>query len=129
MYDKDCFVWVKKGKLQDEEIIEATIGQYKTIGDTTYFSYPDSARKPNKYFCYCPDGYTKNNRMHLYFKKDVSPPDDLSILYTDLFNSKPPKNLNRFIFFIQCKAVRQKNKFVFYYADNTKEEFKILNYN
>ena len=127
LYDNDCFIWVRQDTLNDEEIIAGMFGQYKVIGDTTYFMHPDSSRLPNRYFCYCPDGYTKENRMHLYFEKGSSPPDDLTKIYRDVYNTKPP-NLTRMTIFISFKAVRQGNKYIFYDYDNkVGHEYKICN--
>jgi hypothetical protein len=125
MYDKDCFIWVRQEILDKDTAIAAMFGQYKIIGDTTYFTFPDSTRKPNRYFCYCPDGYTKDNRMHLYFDKGSSPPDDLTKIYKEIYHSKPP-NLDRLIIYISFKAVRQGNKYIFYNVeDKSGHEYKI----
>lgn len=127
LYDNDCFIWVRRDTLNDEEIIAGMFGQYKVIGDTTYFMYPDSSRSPNRYFCYCPDGYTKGNRMHLYFEKGSFPPDDITKIYMDIYNTKPP-NLTRMTIFVSFKAVRQGNNYIFFdYNKKVGNEYKICN--
>lgn len=130
MYDKDCFIWVRQEIVNNDfgrdTIVASMFGQFKVIGDTTYFLYPDSARAPNRYFCYCPDGYTKGNRMHIYFEKGKYPPDDLSQIYKDVYKTKPPK-FDRMTMFISFKAVRRGNKYIFYDKIDSKtgHEYKI----
>lgn len=130
LYDKDCFIWIKQETTSKEKLISLSFGHFKTIGDTIYFTFPDSTRNANKYYCYCKyKGYDFIG-FQLYNVPETWPPGSIDRVYKDLFKTKTP-NLSQMTTLVRFKAIKQKDKLIFLdYKGNkyTNNEY-ILKYN
>lgn len=88
-YDKDCFIWIRQHVVVSNELL-ITYGQYKSIGDTIYFSNPDSTRQPNKYFCYSSTKDNSKKDFHFYNTPETYPPFSIDRVYKAMFKSATP---------------------------------------
>jgi hypothetical protein len=113
LYDKSYFVWITKEVASKEQgghveySRDVTYGQYKSIGDTIYFTFPDSTQAPNRYFCFCSDKFNTNKSFQFYSTPETFPPNQIDRVYKDMFNVPPP-NIEEFQFHRTFKAVRRK---------------------
>ena len=91
LFDKKYFVRVYIDVLKNDTTINIVYGKYHVMKDTVFFMPPDSADKPNEYFCFCKTKYDTKKMFHLYNKKNNSyPPDGIEPIYKKLFKTKPP---------------------------------------
>lgn len=112
LYDKDCFVWIKQDSTTLGIMHNIAFGQFKTIGDTIYFTHPDSTRAKNKYYCYCKYKGDSHANFNFYNVPETWPPGSIDRVYKDIFKT-PPANLSQFAVLICFKAVKQKDKVIF----------------
>lgn len=117
LYDKDCFIWIKEDSTSLGIMYTIALGQFKTIGDTIYFSHPDSTRSKNKYYCYCKyKGHTFTG-FQLYNVPETWPPGSMNRVYKDIFNALPSKS-GVIGIFVNFKAVRRNEKVIFLDLDD-----------
>lgn len=112
LYDKDCFVWIKQDSTSLGIMLEIGIGQFKTIGDTIYFTYADSTRSKNKYYCYCSYKGDSYVGFHFYNVPETCPPGSIDRVYKDMFKTTAPA-LTQYMVLMQFKAVKQNDKIIF----------------
>jgi len=119
LYDKDCYMWVRRDTLLNEEILRVTFGHYTVNGDTLNFNCPDTTRKPNKYFCYCGNKYNKTKQPNLYSSPETYPPNDIKNVYKAMFKASAP-NLTEIHTSESFKGIRTKNKITLLYYNRDK---------
>lgn len=112
LYDKDCFIWIREDTSTLGMMLEITFGQFKTIGDTIYFTHPDSTRSKNKYYCYCKYKGDSHIGFHFYNVPETWPPGSIDRVYNDIFKTAAP-GLNQLAFTTRFKAVKRKDRIIF----------------
>ncbi|MGZ4117917.1 MAG: hypothetical protein ACXVPY_10565 [Bacteroidia bacterium] len=125
LYDRDCFIWIRQHIIVDDNELIVTYGQYKSIGDTIYFNYPDSTRLSNKYFCYSSTKYNSEKNFHFYNIPETYPPFSSDRVYKALFKTKTP-NLGETTFFEKFRAIKRDGKIIIedgLYEDSKFSEF------
>ena len=101
------------GKFIKDSLTTMHFGQYKIIGDTIYFSKPDSSRN-TRYYCFCTGKFDKKKDYRFYgHKKQILGTYDLTNIFSIMFN-RPKPNSNEMVIVGEYKATITKNEIHFF---------------
>lgn len=94
----------------DDTSLIVTMGEYYTMNDTIYFSFPDTNYFKNKFFCCCKIGNDTANTFHVLNKETIYFPDETARIYKYIFGKKRP-NITEMHLEVMFKAAR-KGKYI-----------------